>query len=137
MNYRLIHDNNKVIAFIEAIGITATPFTVYEGGMDDCMDEVERLNLLDPFKHLPEIPDIVISSWQAKAILEIVGKKIEVQTYIENMENGQEKIIIQNAWENNANFSRRSKSIINLGKALGFSITELNDLFAMGSKIEV
>jgi len=48
MNYRLIHSETEIIAIIEDIGDTATPFTIFTGTLTECLAEVGRLNLADP-----------------------------------------------------------------------------------------
>jgi len=45
MAYRLIHNDTDALALIEAIGTTRTKHTVFTGTLDECSDEITRLNL--------------------------------------------------------------------------------------------
>jgi hypothetical protein len=54
MNYRLIHSETEVIAVVEDVGETVTPFTVFTGTLAQCRAEAARIGLSDPSEAIPK-----------------------------------------------------------------------------------
>lgn len=46
-----------------------------------------------------------------------------------------EKVIVQTAWENNANFSRTSQTILSFAAQLGLTEEQIDQLFITGAKL--
>jgi hypothetical protein len=91
-----------------------------------------------PIKRVPSR----ISAWQAKAALALTPLDgstalAKIEEAIASKEDGQEKVIIQSAWNNNANFERSSVSVVSLGQILGLDSDAIDDLFILAESFTV
>lgn len=88
----------------------------------------------------PVIPQ-TLTAWQARAALKLksvpTGGTLYdlVESAIMEMPEGPEKVIVQTAWENNANFSRTSQTILSFAAQLGLTEEQIDQLFITGAKL--
>ena len=80
---------------------------------------------------------VEMSSWQARAILEIEGLLGSVEAFISDLPDDASKIIIKSAWNNNATFERSSPTINTIAIALGLTDEQVDNLFRAGSALVV
>lgn len=87
----------------------------------------------------PQPAEITIKAWQAKAILEAQGLLADAELVIDSMPDGMQKIAVQSAWRNNADFPRNSETILHLAAALNPPLTEsqVDEMFAAGASLAV
>ena len=84
-----------------------------------------------------------INAWQAKAALDLTPHpkggtmRSAAEAAINAMPDGQEKIVATAAWDNNANFSRTSPTILNFASVLGLSDADLDRLFILADSLAV
>jgi hypothetical protein len=84
-----------------------------------------------------------ITAWQAKAALALTPHAqagtmfVAAEAAIQAMAEGTEKIVVQSAWNNNADFKRTSPTILAFGKALGMTNVDLNNLFRLAGSLTV
>lgn len=62
---------------------------------------------------------------------------VAAEASIAAMPEGAEKIVVQSAWANNANFERTSPTILSFSSALGMDSDALDDLFRLGGSLTV
>jgi hypothetical protein len=92
--------------------------------------------------YVPPVPSS-ITAWQAKAGLAMtphpqVGTMlVAAEAAIAAMPDGAEKIVVQSAWANNANFERTSPTILSFSSALGMTSDDLDNLFRLGGGLTV
>jgi len=83
-----------------------------------------------------------ITSWQARAALKLTpmgeGTLFDaVESAIAALPEDNQKIVIQTAWENNANFERNAPTIIALSEAIGMTSEQVDELFILGNSLSV
>lgn len=83
-----------------------------------------------------------ITAWQARAALQLTpfgdGTLLDaVDAAIAALPGGAEKIVVQSAWDNNANFVRNSPTITGIATALGLDDAAVDQLFILGGGLEV
>lgn len=84
-----------------------------------------------------------ITAWQAKAGLAMTPHPqagtmlVAAEAAIAAMPDGAEKIVVQSAWANNANFDRTSPTILSFGAALEMTSDDLDNLFRLGGGLTV
>lgn len=76
-----------------------------------------------------------IKAWQAKAALRMAGHYDNAVAAIAAISDPTEKVVIESAWEGNADFNRFSPAVIGLGSAIGLSDADLDALFMTASQI--
>ena len=92
--------------------------------------------------HAAAVP-ISIKAWQAKAVLAATphpdgGTMLAAaEAAIAAMPEGMEKIAIQSAWANNADFSRTAPTIVALAATLGINDARLNAMFIAAAALTV
>ena len=94
-------------------------------------------------------PVTSVKSWQAKAALKATEPPgtnppspfdnlyDAAIAAIEAMDDGIEKIVIQSAFENNADFESNSTAVLNLAGALGLSEIDIQDLFQLAGSLSI
>lgn len=78
-----------------------------------------------------------MTAWQARAILEMEGLLTQVESAIAQLDEGPVKIIINSAWENNADFKRDSLAIEGISKSIGLTSEQVDELFIKGASLTV
>lgn len=95
----------------------------------------------------PSVPES-ITAWQAQAALKLTPYSGGGTLYdaaaaaIAGMEEStpeeaMQKVVVQTAWDNNANFSRNSATILSFASTLGLTDSDLDQLFITGSRLSV
>ena len=90
----------------------------------------------------PSVPES-ITAWQAKAALAMTPNQqagtmlAAAEAVINAMPDGPEQTVVRAAWDNNANFSRTSPTILSFAAALGLTNAELDQLFILGDSLTV
>lgn len=85
----------------------------------------------------------MISSWQARAALRLTPNNAggtlldSVEALISAMPDGEEKVIVTSAWENNAGFARNSPTIRSFASQLGLTEDQVDALFVLGAGLVV
>ena len=81
--------------------------------------------------------ELTIKAWQAKAVLEALGLLQPAEAIIETMPDGLQKIAVQSAWRNNADFPRNSQTIISLAAGLALTDSDLDQMFAQAASLTI
>lgn len=85
----------------------------------------------------PPPAELTIKSWQAKAILEAQGLLDAAETVIAGMPDGIQKIAVQSAWRNNADFPRQSETILTLAAAIGLTESQVDEMFSAAAQLTI
>ena len=84
-----------------------------------------------------------ISAWQAKAALQLTphpqagNMLVATEAALAAMPASSEKVVVMAAWNNQANFSRQSATILQFGVVLGMDSDALDALFRLGDSLTV
>ena len=77
-----------------------------------------------------------IRAWQAKAVLALAGALESAERVIDGLPEPQ-RTVVKSAWDNNADFSRESQTIIALAAALSLTDEQLDAMFAQAAALTV
>ena len=119
--------------------ITNPQLEIAAGGIMRWSEEAESWSITP---YVPPVPSS-ITAWQAKAALSMTPHPqagtmlVAAEATIAAMPDGSEKIVVQSAWANNANFERTSPTILSFGSALGMTSDDLVNLFRLGGSLTV
>jgi hypothetical protein len=82
-----------------------------------------------------KVPTIV-SPRQIRCALELSGVSLSnIEAAIAGMTNNTQKILAKNAWEYSVEFQRNNPLLAALGPSLGFSSSQLDDLFILAATL--
>ena len=77
-----------------------------------------------------------IKAWQAKAVLALAGLLDAAAAVIDSLDEPQ-RTVVQSAWDNNADFSRTSQTVLALAAALQLTDEQLDAMFQQGASLTV
>jgi hypothetical protein len=121
------------------------PYPIIHSGIESTVEDASYISgkapvILPPTVIIPR----QITAWQAKAVLALTPTSEEGVTLldsanaaIEAMPEGPDKVLVKSAWAYNANFKRRSPTIVAFGQALGLDDAALDELFRQGAMLDV
>jgi len=118
--------------------ITSRKIEIEKGNMMRWDEETETWNISKRPIPVPRL----ITSWQAIAALKLTpfndGNLFDaVNQSINSLPEGPQKIVIQTAWDNNANFERNSPTILSIAQNLELSSDQIDSLFILGHSLKV
>ena len=114
----------------EILGATNTALLARIAELESELVEARKSN-----EQAPE--ELTIRAWQAKAVLEANGLLQAAEAIIDTMPDGIQKIAVQSAWKNNADFPRSSQTIISLAAGLVLTDADLDQMFATAASLTI
>jgi len=132
-----IKERNELPFYIDN-QITSRKIEIEKGNMMRWDEETETWDISKRPIPVPR----QITSWQARAALKLTPFNDStlfdaVNQTIDALPESQQKIVIQTAWENNANFQRNAPSILLIAEALMLSSEQIDSLFILGDSLSV
>jgi hypothetical protein len=130
--------NDGDIPFLIDNQVTSRKLEREKGNMMRWNEETESWNITPVPVPVPR----KITSWQARAALKLTshgdGKLFDaVEAALNALPEGDQKIVILTAWQNNANFERNSPTITSLAEAIGLTKEQVDGLFILGDSLDV